>query len=80
MEWVVSHLGHSIDIHKEFYRQTSADIERMQIAKLLLIQDYGLGARFAQQPLEKIELAGKTINTKKNNSIACLICFIYICV
>lgn len=62
IEWVINHLGHTLDVHKQHYRNTSNEIERTQIAKLLLIQDHGLANRFANVALEDIQLEGKWLN------------------
>ena len=37
MEWLAEHLGHSVDIHKTFYRVMSTTIEKAKIEKLLLL-------------------------------------------
>ena len=38
---------------------TSDEIEKIQITKLLLMQDHGVGDRFVNQPLENVQLGGK---------------------
>jgi len=39
VEWLCSHLGHDLDIHKDFYRNMSSLVERLFLTKMLLIQD-----------------------------------------
>lgn len=58
LQWVVNHLGHSVDVHKEYYRATSDEIERTKIAKLLMMQDSGLSGKFANQSLDDITFEG----------------------
>jgi hypothetical protein len=59
LEWVTNHLGHTVDVHKMHYRQTSSEIERSQVAKLLLIQDLGVAGEYCNKKLEDINFAGK---------------------
>ena len=59
MDWVTEHLGHSIQIHKLYYRQTSSVIERAQVAKLLLLQDSGATDQLKDKKLEDIRFSGR---------------------
>lgn len=54
----MDHLGHTMDVHRVHYRQTSDIIERVDIAKLLMIQDMGLVGRFKGKNLEEIQFDG----------------------
>ena len=54
-------MGHSIDVHKIYYRATSDQIERMQVAKILLLQDSNRVHEFANKKLEDIQLQGKCL-------------------
>ncbi|KAK6191611.1 hypothetical protein SNE40_003255 [Patella caerulea] len=54
--WLVNHLGHSMDIHKIHYRQTSSAIERIDIAKMMLIHECNLSGKYAGQKLSEIDL------------------------
>ena len=56
VEWVTNHLGHSLDIHKVSYRMTSHDLERAQVAKILLLQDNAEVGHFANRKLEEIDI------------------------
>lgn len=55
MQWVCSHLGHTKRVHIEHYRQMSGFIERVQISKLLLMQDMNLTKKFVGKSLESIQ-------------------------
>ena len=59
VDWVTNHLGHSLDVHKISYRMTSHDLERGQIAKILLLQDHAQVGKWANKKLEDIDLHGK---------------------
>ena len=54
--WVLNHFGHTLDVHKIHYRQTSSVIERVEIAKILLLQDYGRVQDFHNKKLSDIQL------------------------
>jgi hypothetical protein len=58
LEWVSNHLGHSVDIHKIHYRQTSGVIERVDMSKLMLLQEYNMSANFAGKSLAEIQFPG----------------------
>lgn len=56
MDWLCEHLGHTMDVHKVNYRSRSDITERVEIAKLLLIQDFGVSRMFVGKRLEEIQL------------------------
>ncbi|XP_014669800.1 PREDICTED: uncharacterized protein LOC106810847 [Priapulus caudatus] len=56
MEWVCDHLGHSMDVHRAHYRATSDIIERVHVAKILVIQDMGLVGKYHGRALRDIPL------------------------
>ena len=58
MDWVLRHMGHSLDVHKIYYRATSDVIERTQIAKILLLQDADRFSEFSNSSLDDIQLSG----------------------
>lgn len=57
-QWILDHLGHTMDVHRVHYRQTSDLIERVHVSKLLLIQDFGKVKDFVGKKLEDIQLQG----------------------
>ena len=57
-QWVIDHLGHTMDVHRIHYRQTSDMLERADVAKILLIQDLGLVGKYRGKRLEDIQLDG----------------------
>ncbi|XP_021345084.1 uncharacterized protein LOC110445054, partial [Mizuhopecten yessoensis] len=60
-QWIVDHLGHTLDVHKIHYKCTSDMIERVDIAKLLLMMDNRLLGKFKGKRLEDIQLDGNKI-------------------
>ena len=59
LEWVCKHLGHTCDIHNLYYRPASGTIERINLGKLMIIQDKDLVGKFANRKLEDIQFNGK---------------------
>lgn len=59
VNWVCRHLGHTKDIHQTYYKQTSGAIERIQLGKLMLIQDRNIVAQFQNKSLDEIQFKGK---------------------
>ncbi|XP_033725163.1 uncharacterized protein LOC117315128 [Pecten maximus] len=55
-QWIVDHLGHTLDVHKIHYKCTSDMIERVDIAKLLLMMDNRLLGKFKGKRLEEFQL------------------------
>ena len=58
VEWLCKHLGHTADIHKIHYRNTSSYIERVNLGKLFLIQDNNACAKFAGKDLSAVNIEG----------------------
>ena len=52
LEWLCNHLGHSINVHRNFYRLQESTLELTKISKLLLAVDEG----------SVHDLAGKDLN------------------
>lgn len=58
LKWLCNHLGHTGKLHETHYRATSGLIERVEIAKLLLIQENNMAGQFAGQDLSEIQFEG----------------------
>lgn len=41
LEWLSNHLGHTIDVHKEFYRNQEGAVQLGKVAKMLIAVDQG---------------------------------------
>ncbi|KAJ8017713.1 hypothetical protein HOLleu_44683 [Holothuria leucospilota] len=61
-QWIVDHMGHTLDIHHIHYRSTLDVIERIDVTKLLLLMDCGQISRFKGKKLEEIQLEGRYYN------------------
>ena len=56
---MLDHLGHTMNVHKVHYRQMGPSIERLTIAKMLLVHDNGLMEKYNGQKMVDIPLEGR---------------------
>jgi len=59
IEWLATHLGHDIKVHREFYRLHHSAIELTKISKLLMAVDNGQTSKFAGKKLDENDLKDK---------------------
>ena len=45
LEWVTEHLGHTLDVHKTWYRQQASTVEMTKVAKLLTGKDNNINVK-----------------------------------
>ena len=58
LQWVIKHLGHSIDVHQTYYRCLENVIEKAKVAKLLVLCDEGRMGKFVGKKIEDIRFEG----------------------
>ena len=58
LDWVSRHLGHSLNIHKFYYRQHTSAIEMGKVSKLLLQLEEGQAVDYSGKSLQQITLDG----------------------
>ena len=58
LDWLARHLGHDIQVHREFYRLHESTIEIAKVSKLLLTVDQGETRKFVGKSLAEIDLNG----------------------
>lgn len=58
LDWVSNHLGHSMNIHKLFYRQHTSAIEMGKVTRLLMQLEQGESADYKGKSLEQNSLEG----------------------
>ena len=63
LEWLCTHMGHSIDVHRNFYRLPTAALELAKISKLLIASEEGNVHQFAGQNLKSIEIHEQSVNS-----------------
>ncbi len=56
MTQVLNHMGHTWDVHRDYYRQYDKVAERLDIAKLLIIQDQNKIHEYKKKGLAEIDL------------------------
>ncbi|XP_013383013.2 uncharacterized protein LOC106153550 [Lingula anatina] len=54
LEWVASHLGHTMHVHKDYYRMMSTTIEKTKMAKLMVLSESGNLDQYRGKSLDKI--------------------------
>jgi len=55
IEWVCNHLGHNVQIDKDFYRQHYGAVEIAKVGKLLLAAENGNVSKYSGKKLSDIE-------------------------
>ncbi len=58
LKWVCAHFGHTLDVHESHYKQQSDVIERLEVAKILLMQDNGMVKECVGKRLQDIQFSG----------------------
>ncbi len=59
VDWLARHLGHDINVHREFYRLHESTIEIAKVSKLLLAVDSGNAGKWIGKSLSDINIDGK---------------------
>lgn len=59
LKYLCRHLGHTVQVHEMHYRSTSGLIERLEIAKLMLMQENNMVGKFQGKTLKDITFEGK---------------------
>ena len=68
LDWVCRHLGHNQTVHLEHYRQTSPFLERVEIGKVLMLQDLNLQTKFVGKKLSEVQFADLLAEADKDVS------------
>ena len=59
LRWLADHLGHDLNVHREYYRLKDSTIELSKVSRLLLAMDEGNAKNFAGKTLSEINVEGK---------------------
>ena len=59
LKWLTNHLGHTAKVHLTHYRATSGLIERLAIAKIMLLQEKNNVGKFSGKKLSEIQFQGE---------------------
>ena len=57
--YITDHLGHNLDVHQIFYRATSDIVERLDLAKVLILLDKGTIGKYRGLRIEDVEMSGE---------------------
>ena len=56
MNQILNHMGHTWDVHRDFYRQYDSVGERLDVAKLIMLQDQNKLNEYRDQSLAGIDV------------------------
>ena len=56
MSHVLNHMGHTWDVHRDYYRQYSTIAERLDVSKILLLQDTNQVEDYKKAGLDEIDV------------------------
>lgn len=65
LDWVYRYMGHSESVHLQHYRNMSGFIERVQIGKVLLMQDLNVSSKYVGKVLQDVEFSSIVSNAEK---------------
>ena len=58
VDWLCKHLGHTAKVHDLHYKNMSGYIERNNLGKLFLMQDYNCAKKFTGKNLIDVDVKG----------------------
>lgn len=58
LEWLANHMGHTLSVHRKYYRLQEQTLELAKVSKLLIAADCGMVHRYAGKTLDDITLEG----------------------
>ena len=56
LDWLARHMGHDIQVHREYYRLRVPTIELANVSKTLAVVDEGSVSKWVGKPLDEIEV------------------------
>ena len=59
LRWLAEHLGHNIDVHREYYRLRESTVEISKVSRLILAIDEGKASQMIGKRLSEISVEGK---------------------
>ena len=58
VRWLAEHLGHNLDVHREYYRLRESTVELTKVSRLLMTIDEGKASEMAGKNLAPISVEG----------------------
>ena len=62
LRWLAEHLGHNLDVHREYYRLRESTVELSKVSRLLLALDEGNAVKITGKKLSEISVEGKLLS------------------
>jgi len=62
LRWLADHLGHNLDVHREYYRLKDSTVELSKVSRILLAIDEGNAGNFMGKKLSEISVEGNYHN------------------
>lgn len=59
LRWVTDHMGHTLDVHKRWYRKSNNTVELSKVASVLLAAESGSLQKAFSVPFDDILSTGK---------------------
>lgn len=59
LDWLARHLGHDVQVHRQYYRLHESALELTKVAKLLMLTEKGKVGRWTGKSLTELTLEGK---------------------
>ena len=59
LEWVANHLGHNLQVHRQFYRLPSEVLQLAKVSQLLLASEQGQMHKYQGMSLDDLNVEGK---------------------
>ena len=56
LDWLARHMGHDIQVHREYYRLHESTLELAKVSKILSVVDEGNFSKYAGKSLNEIEV------------------------
>ncbi|XP_033730885.1 uncharacterized protein LOC117320396 [Pecten maximus] len=56
LEWLANHMGHTLSVHRQYYRLQEQTLELAKVSKLLIASDAGHAHKYAGKSLDNIAL------------------------
>ena len=64
LRWLAEHMGHDLDVHREYYRLRDSTIELTKVSRLLLAMDEGNASKIVGKKLSEINVEGTVVQSK----------------
>ena len=71
LDWLARHLGHDLQVHRQYYRLHDSTIELAKVSKILTSVDQGKAGQWAGKSLDEIDIDFEVDAVEGNQSCIC---------